>query len=429
MKNRKVIELQNAYFHRVNMRSTQLMLKLIIAYFFIGIFFGLMFSNVTVSLIVGGAILLCYWVTKYFFASSIFSAYFLSTAIGLFSLQFLFQTNNFVNVDFFVVIGSIMLISSQNWKLQIPLIVILIIQHLFIYFVFSFGQMYNVHDFEKFLFSRNELLNDILLTAVFFMSGYRANSYRLTSIRFIDQSYELGRLQEKLNERTELLKVNQELDYFVYSVSHDLRAPLTGMLGVLLLAEKEVIEPKTKKYLQLLKDGVKRLDCFISDILDYSQNCRLDKHVEVVDFKKMLDDITYNLTGVIGKVEGLNIETYIHDEHTFKTDKVRLNMVLNNLISNAVRYRRSGDEPSFVKVNIVTNENGADIFVEDNGIGIKEKSQGKVFDMFYRGTSASVGSGLGLYVVKEALEKLNGKINVSSVLGKGTKFAIHLPTL
>ena len=77
----------------------------------------------------------------------------------------------------------------------------------------------------------------------------------------------------------------------------------------------------------------------------------------------------------------------------------------------------------------ITNEDGADIFVEDNGIGIKEEVQSKVFDMFYRGTDASVGSGLGLYIVKEALDKLNASIKLTSVVGKGTKFAIHLPTL
>lgn len=429
METDKKNEFKKAYFANVKRRSERLMNKTLIAYFLVGILLGFRYNTVRDGLLVGGLTLVFYWLAKYLFSRSCWYKYTNGIALGVFTVLFNYQMHGMFEMHFFAFIGSVLMITYQDWKLQVPLFLFVLLQHLlFCYWHFTgfndarFTESINI-DMETFL------IHIVLSTVIFVLSGLRAYSYRLSSEKFITQSYEIGRLQEKEIENAELLKVNQELDRFVYSVSHDLRAPLTGMLGVMMLAERESKDPQMSEYFRLLKGSVKRLDCFIADILDYSRNSRLEQRVEKVDFKLMLDDVTDNLRSVVGKVEGVKILANINDEHEFKSDRLRLSMVLNNLILNAVRYRKLGDEPSFVKVDITTNEKGADILVEDNGIGIKEEVQEKVFDMFYRGSDASVGSGLGLYIVKEALDKLNATIKLTSVLGKGTKFAIHLPTL
>jgi len=104
-------------------------------------------------------------------------------------------------------------------------------------------------------------------------------------------------------------------------------------------------------------------------------------------------------------------------------------IVLNNLVSNSIRYQNENAENPFVRIRVLTNVKSAVIEVEDNGIGIKDKHQNKVFEMFYRVSDKSKGSGLGLYIVKEIVEKLRGNIQLNSTMGVGTKFSFTIPNL
>ncbi|HOS47959.1 MAG TPA: HAMP domain-containing sensor histidine kinase [Bacteroidia bacterium] len=429
METDKKREFKKVYYRKVKDRSDKMMNRALMIYFAVGILLGLKYDTVDIALMIGGSTLLCYWFTKLFLYDTETYQYLTGVVLGIFMAQFIFQMHGMFEMHFVAFIGSVLMITYQNWKMQISLFLFVLIHHT----VFGYLQFSGFHDIyftqQDYMDLNTFLIHMIFATVIFSLSAVRAHNYRLMSDSFINQSFEIGRLQAKEIENTELKKVNEELDRFVYSVSHDLRAPLTGMLGVIMLAEKDEKDSKNSDYFRLLKCSVKRLDCFISDILDYSRNSRLERRPEVVDFKSILDDVNVSLHAMLGKVEDVKILANINCNHQFKTDKTRLTMVLSNLISNAVRYRRIGCEPSFVKIDIKTNEDGADILVEDNGIGIKEDVQGKVFDMFYRGSDASVGSGLGLYIVKEALDKLNASIKLTSVVGKGTKFAIHLPTL
>ncbi|MBA4058487.1 MAG: hypothetical protein C0490_27465, partial [Marivirga sp.] len=104
-------------------------------------------------------------------------------------------------------------------------------------------------------------------------------------------------------------------------------------------------------------------------------------------------------------------------------------IIFNNIIVNGVRYRDGRKNNSFLKIEIASDESGAIIKFSDNGIGIPEEYTDKIFKMFFRANADSKGSGLGLYIVKGAVEKLNGKIHVSSVLGEGTTFSIEIPNV
>jgi signal transduction histidine kinase len=113
----------------------------------------------------------------------------------------------------------------------------------------------------------------------------------------------------------------------------------------------------------------------------------------------------------------------------FYSDRRRLTVILNNLISNAIRYSSPRREHPYIKVSIKINEEKGEFVVEDNGIGIEEKHLPRIFDMFYRATQDQAGSGLGLYIVKETIEKLGGQISLKSKYGEGTTFRFVVPNL
>ncbi|MBK6990110.1 MAG: PAS domain-containing sensor histidine kinase [Bacteroidetes bacterium] len=232
--------------------------------------------------------------------------------------------------------------------------------------------------------------------------------------------------EEQLKTRnSELLKSNMELDKFVYSVSHDLRAPLSSMLGVIGISEEDTKEPETKEHLAMLKASIKKLDLSISDILDYSRNSRLEVNKENIDLRQMLDKITDNL-----KYKNRNqveIKVELNDNAQFVSDKNRVNIILNNLISNAITYQDPKNSDPLVNVKVDMTDTETNIVVKDNGIGISKELQEKIFEMFFRGSESSDGSGLGLYIVKESVEKLKGKIAVKSIPGKGSEFSILIP--
>ncbi len=225
----------------------------------------------------------------------------------------------------------------------------------------------------------------------------------------------------------ELKKTNSELDKFVYSVSHDLRAPLTSVLGIIDLTEMKTQEELTKKHLHLIKKSVTKLDGFISDILDYSRNARVEIRKDEIHFDEILEEITDNLKYMNGADSKVDLQIKINNGVQFKSDRSRLNIILNNLISNAIRYHNPKLENPYVNITVDVSSDEVLIAINDNGIGISKEFHQKVFEMFYRVSENSVGSGLGLYIVKETVEKLKGKITVESEVGKGTSFNISIP--
>ncbi|MBW4360102.1 PAS domain S-box protein [Flavobacterium taihuense] len=226
----------------------------------------------------------------------------------------------------------------------------------------------------------------------------------------------------------ELKKANSELDRFVYSASHDLRAPLKSMLGLIHIT-KEGIEPNDTimhDRLEMLNGSVEKLDGFIEEILHYSRNARMEVAREVIDFEKLTQAIQLNHKFMEG-IENVNFEVEILSEGKFVSDFRRLSVIIANLCSNAIKYKDLSKQNQFVNFSISYNESRAIFIIKDNGIGIVAKDREKIFEMFYRATTHSSGSGLGLYIVKETLEKLGGKITVESELRVGTKFIVEVP--
>lgn len=235
--------------------------------------------------------------------------------------------------------------------------------------------------------------------------------------------------QEKLKlQFDELTKINHELDQFVYSVSHDLRAPLLSILGLTNVATLENPPPHVQKYFNMIQDRVNRLDLFIKNILDYSRNTRLELNIERVDFHHLIKDIEDHLL-LIDEFENLDIQIRINENIPFYSDPMRLSIILNNLIVNAIKYQDFNKPHSWLKIYIKTSKTKALLKLEDNGIGIAKDQLVKIFNMFYRASTLSQGSGLGLYITQETIHKLGGSVSVDSQPGKYTVFEIELPNL
>ena len=241
------------------------------------------------------------------------------------------------------------------------------------------------------------------------------------------ESMVLERTQTLELQNHELKKVNSELDRFVYSASHDLRAPLTSVLGLIQVAKMEDDVEQVKYYLGLQEKSINKLDRFIQDIVNVSKNARIEIRQDEINFREIIEGILDQLD-YMQQSELIEKQVEIQQDIPFYSDQYRLGIILNNLLSNAIRYASPHRRTSFIRVHVVVNADEAILEIEDNGRGIAEDHLEKIFDMFFRANQDSMGSGLGLYIVKETLEKLGGQISVSSTLGKGTIFTAKIPS-
>jgi signal transduction histidine kinase len=231
---------------------------------------------------------------------------------------------------------------------------------------------------------------------------------------------------ELLQTNSELVKTNQELDRFVYSASHDLRAPLSSMLGLVEIAQYAKKEDEARLYLEMIKGRVRVLDTFIKQIVDYSRNSRLEPEITTFDVHDLLDEVQDHLK-FLPEFEKVEVGFNLPSAWQIRSERNRLKTVFENIFSNAIKYRNRNGDNSSLKISGTENENTYRFEIADNGIGIPEQHLKKVFDMFFRAHEGSQGSGLGLYIVKETLAKLGGSIVVRSQIGEGSVFTIELP--
>jgi len=232
--------------------------------------------------------------------------------------------------------------------------------------------------------------------------------------------------QELLMNNQLLSKANRELDRFVYSASHDLRAPLSSLLGLIEISQRTEDVEEIKHCLSMMKTRVADLDSFIKDIIDYSRNARQEVYKESFNLLELAKEVTDGLKFGTG-MEEIFIKFEIDPTLNIVTDRSRLKVVLNNIIGNALKYSSPQKEEQLISIAANFEGNNMKVLIEDNGIGIAAEHQPKIFDMFYRASEKSQGSGLGLYIVRETLDKLNGKIEVSSSLGNGSRFRLEIP--
>lgn len=227
-----------------------------------------------------------------------------------------------------------------------------------------------------------------------------------------------------LDKNDQLQKANAELDRFVYSASHDLRAPLSSLLGLIEVAKMD--HAGVDHYLDMMKTKIHDLEEFIKEIISYSRNARMEVKRQPVNLRQTVEEVTEALTFSVGNPD-IRVENMVSENMILHTDTMRLKIVLSNLIDNSLKYRDDNKEKPFIRIEAVERDDVKLIIVKDNGLGIDQIYLDKIFHMFFRASENSKGSGLGLYIVKETLNKINGSIQVESSLGTGTTFMVRIP--
>lgn len=232
--------------------------------------------------------------------------------------------------------------------------------------------------------------------------------------------------EERLLERNkELNNTNAELDKFVYSASHDLRAPITSLKGLIEITKNETDPKEVERYFSLMVQSLDKQDEFIKQIISFSKNKRSSINVEKVDIAGLID-------GIVNRLKFMNdnstctIKTDVTVNQAY-TDAFRLEIVLSNLLSNAIKYRDPQKERHFIEISASREGDMLQFAVKDTGSGISAADKQKIFDMFYMSNGRSDGTGVGLYIVKDTVEKLNGSIHVDSEVGKWTIFEVKIP--
>jgi signal transduction histidine kinase len=226
----------------------------------------------------------------------------------------------------------------------------------------------------------------------------------------------------------ELKKTNEELNRFVYSVSHDLRAPLMSLLGLINLGKNEDNVEARTEFFDLMEKSIQKMDTYIENTLNYYRNFSSRLRVEIVQIPDLINDIINSLNTMNKEVK---FTKNISGTGTFRTDGMRLKMALSNIISNAIKYGNNEGGECPVDISIENNDGILVAKIQDYGVGISDKELPLIFEMFYQSETIQdkKSTGIGLYIVKEAVDMLNGRIDVDSEPGKGTCFTLTIPEI
>ena len=260
--------------------------------------------------------------------------------------------------------------------------------------------------------------------------------------RFIDKPWNLEQIKNAIKNAAEiyltkrelkdknerLKKVHSEMNQFVYSLSHELRGPLMSISGVSKLAKMEAKDPNIIEYFDMIDSATLRLDEFIYKMLDFYRSTKIDNKVSKIEFKEIVNQQLEAYKEKWG-LNDINIAIDVNQTSDFYSDDAKLRVILNNLFSNAYKFQKLESDSKFIKLTVEVKDKLALVQIEDNGIGIDEKYHTEVFNLFHRATQRNVGSGLGLYMVKESVTQMGGKIQLESKLDHGTIFTITLPSL
>lgn len=280
---------------------------------------------------------------------------------------------------------------------------------------------------EKFMLKQDSVADDF------------SHSSSITEIQTLYESFFALRTKlkiqfEEINKKSaqladqnlELTKLNEDLDRFIYSAAHDLKSPLDSLLGLINIAQIDLAHAGKGEYFVMMRNSIAKLSGFIKDITDYARNKRQELTIVGIDMEKSIVNIFSDLT-FLPNYSGLKKEISVTGG-LFYSDKTRLEIVLKNLVSNAFRYSDPMKD-SYIHIKVAINSSHMTLTMADNGVGIAAEHLPKIFEMFYRASQDSKGSGLGLFLVRESVKILQGEIAVSSKLGEGTTFILELPNL
>ncbi len=228
-------------------------------------------------------------------------------------------------------------------------------------------------------------------------------------------------------EKAEIIgKKNRELDAFFYRVSHDLKSPISSIIGLDEIVREQVTDKNALKYFDVYKKQFSRINDILDDLMKLAKMDHYSDAKDLIDFNKLISDCICSFTYMqhFDKVK-FNVE--IKENLHYKAQWSLINSIIQNLVENAIKYADLKKQESNIKLNI--DQIGRELIIscQDNGIGISAEASKRIFEMFYKQNNQIAGSGLGLYILNRAVEKLQGSVQVDSILGEGTTLTVYLP--
>ena len=237
-------------------------------------------------------------------------------------------------------------------------------------------------------------------------------------------------VENLVEEKTqELRHANAELEEFAYRTSHDLRSPLVSSIAVLKIAGESISgdnKERAEKSIVLAQDSLQKLETLVQDILALTKTKNVGEDTKKIDFKNIVDEAIAKFTHM-DHFDRLDISINLGFRGLLVSQESRVKLIVENLISNAIKYQDLEEERSFIKISTKGQGSNVILTIEDNGIGVPKDKQSKLFTMFGRfHPQISFGSGLGLYMMAKSVDILGGDIEYKDP-GKGSIFEVSIP--
>jgi PAS domain S-box-containing protein len=261
----------------------------------------------------------------------------------------------------------------------------------------------------------------------FQLNGQRDQWARIDCQFFEDEGFVEGVITDITESKKQLLqleRLNSDLDNFIYRASHDLRSPLTTLLGLINLAEVDN-ETDSNVYHKMMRDRITHLDNLLADLAAITYNNKEALVLETINFKEIIQQLR---TEFIHKAS-INVSMHADEDIAIYSDPQRILTILRNIINHSLNHFNPVFQSHHIVISVVVDSAKAVIKLKDNGRGIKDDQLLRMFGIFYKITNEVNETGLSLYMTKLFVDKLNGEIHVKSQIGSGTEFDIILPNM
>ncbi|MDX2190698.1 MAG: ATP-binding protein [Bacteroidota bacterium] len=345
--------------------------------------------------------------------------------------------NSFVE-QFFIapVVVFAFLVLYQHRKYRIELIAISLV---WLGYIFKIGMDNGLYTFIPSNFNQPSLAQYIFFIPVLLIFFHSWQKIRVISIEkqdalnnYLEQLEVNQQLKDELNKDLgrqisqrsfQLEEKNKQLDSFVFAISHYIRGPVATIKGLVSIGKTDKSE-QVREYFRMIENASQSLENIFTDV---NKILTIDKWPVKYEINNLEEQINKVIMYHSSPIEKMNIEISIPKGVYIFTDRYIINEIMNIIIQNAFDFSDSTKEHSFLHIYFEETHNQNIIYFADNGIGMNENIKENIFNIYYRGSVQSKGTGVGLYICKIACEKINAKITFESEEHKGSIFKIEIP--